>query len=197
VVWEELELYLRTQGKDLKTLAFPTARQMWLGAIQRARAGEKGPKAGFDEAARLLVQELVRHAEFDAVIFPSLFVRSAPISGATARWDSVERPVEFELRGAAGGSAGKPPEVEGVGPAASLHVVIFDAQGNKIQEEIRGLDLLVRVRASQPDEGEQPSFEYTTLADPLADRAHVRDGIAEALVPFLPRLATEAGKPVR
>src|SRR5262245_18066757 len=36
VVWEEFELYLRAEGKELKTVAFPTARQLWLGAIRRA-----------------------------------------------------------------------------------------------------------------------------------------------------------------
>lgn len=189
VVWEELEIYLRAQGKELKTVSYPSARQLWLGAIRRARAGEKGAKAGFDDAARALVLELARHAEFEAVIVPSLFVRSAPISGKSARWDSVERPVAFELRGPLAGAAAEPPAVEGVAPAASLHAVVFDAQGNKLQEELRGLDLLVRVRVSEPRENEPPSFEYSTLPDPLAERAHVRDGIAEALSPFLPRLA--------
>ena len=183
VVWEELELYLRAEGKELKTVAFPTARQLWLGAIRRARAGEKGAKAGFDDAARLLVQELAQHAEFEAVIVPSLFLRAAPVSGGSARWDSVERPVEFER---AAGGTGDPPEVEGVAPAASLHAVVLDAQGNKLQEEIRGLDLLVRVRVSKPKEGGSPGFEYATRADPLAERAHVRDAIAGALAPFLP-----------
>jgi len=124
VVWAELETYLRAEGKELKTVAFPTARQLWLGAIRRARAGEKGSKAGFDDAARLLVQELARHAEFEAVIVPTLFLRAAPISGARARWDSVERAVEFER--AAGGTDAAP-ELEGVAPAASLHAVCSPA----------------------------------------------------------------------
>lgn len=189
VVWEELEIYLRAQGKELKTLAFPTARQLWLGSIRRARAGEGGAKAGFDDAARVLVLELARHAEFEAVIVPSLFVRSAPISGESARWDGVERAVEFEFQGPRAGAAADPPVVEGVAPAGSLHAVVLDAQGNKVQEELRGLDLLVRVRVSGPDASGQQSFEYAPPPDPLPERAHVRDAIAQVLEPFLPRLA--------
>jgi hypothetical protein len=189
VVWEELERYLRAQGKELKTVAFPAARQLWLNAIHGARTGEKGGKAGFDDAARLLVLELARHADFEAVIVPSLFVRAAPISGRSARWDGVERPLDFERRGPGAWGAEAPPEVEGVAPAASLHAVVFDAQGSKLQEELRGLDLLVRVRVTETKEGAPPGFDYEPRLDPFTDRARVRDAIAEALAPFLPRLS--------
>jgi hypothetical protein len=189
VVWEELEVYLRAQGKELKTVSYPTARQLWLGAIRRARAGEKGAKAGFDDAAQALVLELARHAQFDGVIVPSLFVREARIEGQSARWDGVERPVEFEIRGPVAAAADAPPPVEGLAPAASLHAVVLDAQGNKLQEVLRGLDLLVGVRVTEARSGAGRSFEFATRPDPLANRAHVREGIAEALAPFLPRLS--------
>jgi hypothetical protein len=194
VVWEELEIYLRAQGKELRTVSFATARQLWLGAVRRVRDAEKGvkTKTGFDDAARALVLELARHAEFEAVIVPSLFVREAQISGASARWDGVERPLEFEIRGPGAGSAAAPPAVEGLAPAASLHAVVLDAQGNKLQEELRGLDLLVAVRVSESSSTSERKFELATRADPLANRAHVRESIALALEPFLPRLASGA-----
>jgi hypothetical protein len=191
VVWEELEIYLRAQGKELKTVSFANARKLWLGAIRRVRAGEKGAKAGFDDAAQALVLELAAHAQFDGVIVPSLFVRETPIEGQSARWDGVERQVEFEFHGRGAGAAAPPP-VEGLGPAASLHVVVLDAQGNKLQEALRGLDLLVDVRVTEPS-STGPSFEFSTRRDPLANRAHVREGIAEALAPFLPRLPAGSG----
>jgi len=192
LVWEELEIYLRAQGKELKTVDPDTARQLWLGSIRKVRTGEKGAKAGFDAAARELVLELARHAGFEAVIVPSLFVREARIDGSSARWDDVERPVEFEVSGPDAG--GPVPPVEGLAPAASLHAVVLDADGNKVQEELRGLDLLVRVRVSEPSSttGER-SFEFAMRPDPLANRAHVRAGIAEALAPFLPSLPPESG----
>ncbi len=193
LVWQELEIYLRAQGKELKTVAFPVARQLWLDAIRRVRAAGKGAKVGFDAAAQALVLELARHADFDGVIVPSLFVREARIEGQSARWDGVERPVEFEIHRRAAAEAAAPPPVEGLAPAASLHAVVLDAEGNKLQEALRGLDLLVGVRVREPSSGAEQSFEFATRPDPLSNRAHVRDGIAEALAPFLPRLAPGSG----
>jgi hypothetical protein len=188
VVWEELETYLRAQGKELKTVSFSSARELWLGAIRKVRA-EAGARAGFDEAARAFALELARHADFEAMIVPSLFVREAPIAGRSARWDDVERPVEFEIRDPAAALASPdPPEVEGLAPAVSLHVVVLDAEGDEIQEELRGLDLLVRVRVSAPGSG--PGFELAPRPVPLANRAWVREAIADALAPFLPRLSS-------
>jgi hypothetical protein len=187
VVWEELELYLRAQGKELKTVSFSSARELWLGAIRKVRA-EAGAKAGFDEAARELALELARHADFEAMIVPSLFVREAPIAGQSARWDEVERPVEFEIRDPAAAAAPDPPEVEGLAPAISLHVVVLDAEGHQIQEELRGLDLLVRVRVSAPGSGAGPGFELALRPVPLENRSYVREAIADALAPFLPPL---------
>jgi len=85
VVWKELELYLRAHGKELKTLSRQNARSLWLESIQKARAGEKGPRAGFDDAALLLARELRGHVEFDAMLVPSLFVREATVSDRSAR----------------------------------------------------------------------------------------------------------------
>src|SRR5262245_38222358 len=212
-VWAELETYLRAEGKELKTVAFPAARQLWLAAIHRVRAAEKGANAekgggaqkgggaekggsaekgskGFDDAAREFVLEIARHAPFDRLIFPSLFAREARIDGSNARWDSVERPVEFEMERRSSKKGSAPPAVEGVAPAASLHAAVFDAKGNKVQEEVRGIDLLVRVHVAEASSSAEapPSFEYTRRADPFENRAHVRDAIAHVLAPFLPPL---------
>jgi len=120
-VWTELEIYLREQGKQLKTASFRDARRLWLESVQQARAGEKGARAGFDDAARVLVLELAKHAEFDTVIVPSLFVQKAEISGRSATWDGVERPVEFEEGSRAVRNMLTNIPFVGAAPAASLH----------------------------------------------------------------------------
>jgi hypothetical protein len=184
VVWEELEIYLRAQGKELKTVSFPDARKLWLQSINEVRAANA--RAGYDDAARVLVGKLSRHAEFDAVIAPSLYLRPAPIAGRSASWDGVERPLEIE------GMARLPADLplEGAAPAASLHVVVFDTQGNKLQEVIAGLELLVRVRVMRK-RGTSPdalSLRYTPRENVFASREHVQEGISKALAPFLPPL---------
>ena len=45
IIWKELELYLRAQGKQLKTISRQAARNLWVRSIQQVRAGEKGARA--------------------------------------------------------------------------------------------------------------------------------------------------------
>jgi hypothetical protein len=199
ILWRELEIYLREQGKELKTVSRQVARNLWIRSIQEARAGPKGARAGYDDAASALAVELRKHAEFDAMVAPSLFVREARIENQAASWDGVTRAIEFEFEeqrlGARTTVTNRP--LEGVAPGVSLHVAIFDAHGEKLHEAEGGLDLLVRVQvrhkrpwsedaAYAPDE--EPSFEFAPRPDPFGDRAHVREGFNAAFAPFLPPL---------
>jgi catechol 2,3-dioxygenase-like lactoylglutathione lyase family enzyme len=188
IVWEELEIYLRAQGKELKTLSFEAARRLWVASIQEARAADA--RAGYDDAARVLVGKLSHYAAFDAVIAPSLYVRKARIAGRSASWDGVERPLEIE-------SPERLPldfPLDGVAPAASLHAVVLDPQGNKLQEETVGLELLVGVRVVRKrgwstdaaPSAERASLEFTPRTDAFASREHLQEGIARALAGFLP-----------
>jgi hypothetical protein len=199
ILWRELELYLREQGKELKTVSRQVARNLWVRSIQAARAGPQGARAGYDDAARALAIELRKHAEFDAMIAPSLFVREARIENQTASWDAVVRPLEFEFEeqrlGARTTVTNRP--LEGVAPGASLHVAVFDAEGVKLHAGEGGLDLLVRVtvRRKRPwseDDGNalaaEPVFDFAPRPDPFGDRAHLREGFNAAFAPFLPPL---------
>jgi hypothetical protein len=187
IVWKELELYLRAQGKELKTISRQAARQLWVRSIRQVRSGEKGARAGYDDAARILALELRSQTGFDAMLAPSLFVREAPISNRSARWDGVERELEFEARGLEARRLAAAP-LEGAAPAASLHVAVFDAKGEKLHEAQGGLELLVRVRVARSNPAGQPNFQFTARTDLFADRKHLREGIAAAFAPFLPPL---------
>jgi hypothetical protein len=194
LVWSELETYLRAEGRRLRTVSFRDARRLWLGSIQQARAGEKGARAGFDDAVRVLVLELAKHADFDTVIIPSLFVREAPISGAAATWDGVERSLEFEQTGPVLRGLSADSSFFGVAPAASLHAVVLDAEGNELQEAVGGLELLVRVRVKDTlgSAAQAPDLKLVPRTGLYADPENVREGIAEALAPFfLPPLPSE------
>jgi len=198
VVWEELEIYLRAQGKELKTVSPEAARYLWVASIQEAR--KANAKAGYDEASKVLVAKLSRYAAFDAVIAPSLTLRKARIQGRNAKWDGVERPVDIE----APESLPNAMPLEGVAPAASLHAVVLDAQGNKIDEGIAGLEVLVGVRVIRKhgvfvDPSGSPQalgYEYTPRTDLFASRANVQEGIAKALAGFLPPLAPVGAPPL-
>ena len=182
VVWEELEVYLRAQGKELKTVAFRDARRLWLASIHEARAADA--HAGYDEAARLLVGKLSEHADFDAVIAPSLFLREAKIEGRSASWDGVERPLRIDAK------APLPADLplEGVAPASSLHAVVLDPDGNRLQEAIAGLELLVDVRVlgQRGWTADEVTLQFVPRTELFTDRERLQQGIARALAPFLP-----------
>jgi hypothetical protein len=72
--------------------------------------------------------------------------------------------------------------------------VVLDAEGNKLQEAVGGLDLLVRVRVKEPlgsaDRGAE--LEFAPRTGVVANPEDVREGIAEALAPFfLPPLPSK------
>jgi hypothetical protein len=104
-----------------------------------------------------------------------------------ARWDGVQREVEYEARGLEARSLAATP-LEGVAPAASLHVAAFDAKGEKLHDGKAGLVLLVRVRVTGGDPTGQATFELAPRSDPFENRAHLREGIAAAFSPLLPPL---------
>lgn len=197
VVWKQLELYLRAHGKKLKTVAQPVARRLWIESISQARAGKSSAKVDFDDAARLLVLELARHADFDMVIVPSLFVQQARLLGRVARWDGAKRQVEFEAYGREARKLAANPSVEGTAPAASLHVVVLDNGGEVLQQAQGGLELLVRVviRANDDLPEAPPKYAYATRTDLFADPQPLREGIARALSPFLPPLPPSVALP--
>ena len=185
-VWSELERYLREQGSHLQTVSLPAARGLWALSVRDAQIEQQKTQRRLDHAVgKQFVAKLRESAEFDAVIFPSLFVQRAAISGTHATWDGVEREVEFEEgRGAAQLPEDAP--IEGVAPAASLHVVVFDAEGTQTHEKQAGLTLLVRARITRADAPSGPSFSFVPRREPFGDAPALRDGIARALDPFLP-----------
>jgi len=204
IIWKELELYLRDRGKQLKTISRQAARTLWVRAVKQVRA-EGGPHAGYDQAARALAVELRKHTEFDTLLAPSLFIREARISNRRASWDGVSRELEFAARGMAARSLVSTP-LEGAAPAASIHVAVFDADGDKLHEARGGIELLVRVRVivgarsggddvvvldpqrsnTRAPHEPLPSFAFETRTDLFSNREHVRDGFAVAFGPFLP-----------
>jgi len=194
LVWSELEVYLGAEGKRLRTVSFRDARRLWLSSVQQARAGEKGARAGFDDAVRVLVLELAKHADFDTLIIPSLFIREAKVTGNIASWDGVVRALEFEQNGSEARHLPAHSSFVGVAPAASLHAVVLDAEGNELQDAVGGLELLVRVRAMKVvgPENRGPRLEFAPHTGPRANPENLREGIAGALAPFfLPPLPSE------
>jgi hypothetical protein len=200
LVWEELENYLRSHGMRLRTVNYQTARQFWLGSIKQVRSKPGSTEAGYDDAARVMIGKLQKYGEFDTVVAPSIYITQAAILEKSATWDEVERTVPIETRSLAARAVADGVPLEGLAPAASIHIAVFDRDGNKIQEGRGGLELLVEVRVKHNPYGptDDPVFQFGPRANAFDNGANVREGIARALTPFLPPLlpttAEEANK---
>ena len=187
-VWTAIETYLRGRGAKLKTVSAPAARGLWVASLREAQMmQQQDPKTKLDQAvAQRFVAKLRESAEFDAVIFPSLFIQRAVVSGTRASWDGVERTLEVDTGRR---DEALPPDapIEGVAPAASRHVVVFDDAGATLHQKQAGLTLLVRARvAAMGDPLAPPEYTFVAQPDPFADGAAVSDGVARALDPFIP-----------
>jgi len=189
-VWEGLEDYLGLHGMRLRTVNYQVTRQFWLGSIKKVRERPGGKDAGFDAAMKELIRKLAFHAEFDTVLVPTVFIAQAPIEEKSAHWDGVEREVSVVANSLAGKAVAETVPLEGLAPAATLHMAVYDGEGNKIQEGRGGIDLLIEVRVKHNPygPGDDPVFRFMPRSDPFADPEHVREGIAIALSPFLPAL---------
>jgi hypothetical protein len=187
--WSALEVYLRAHGATLKTVAYPTARGLWVASVRDAKADPKLKDPGFDDAARLLVAKLKQAADFDALIIPWLYVQRATLSGTTASWDGSDRTVEFETR--RGEPVPRDAAIEGAIPAVSLRAAVYNGAGSKLHEGHAGIGLLVRVRVTPPSApNDPPSYSFLALEDPFADRQYLLQQTARALSPFVPLLPT-------
>lgn len=186
IVWAELEAYLRAHGKDLRTVSFADARRLWLASIREVRS--RNSRAGYDEASHALVGKLTLHADFDAVIAPSIFVREAKIDGKSASWDGVERELEIELDARV--RLPKPLPLDGVAPAASFHAVVLGPDGSKQGEGVGGLELLVGARVLRKRDWatDAVTVEFVPRVEPFSSREHLLEGISKALGAFLPPL---------
>jgi hypothetical protein len=194
LVWKGLERYLEDHGKRIQTVRFGDARRLWLDDIRQFRAAGRAADASFDDIAQMLVLELGRHAEFDAVIVPSLFIQQARLHGKTAFWDGVERRVEIDGDVRQIGSIYASTSLVGDTPGASLHVVILDASGGKLHEAQAGLELIDRmaVTGKDGDPMGKRGVVWGRRPNLFDDEANVREGVAKALDPFLPPFPDES-----
>jgi hypothetical protein len=179
-VEKTLHGYLAERGKAIETMKFADAIAAWRASEAECRSqGAKGCDR-FAGVARFMAQRLRRNHDYQTLIIPYVFLRTARSTSSAARWHGVERPVEKS--GSGFGPEGRARLVRGDILAASLKVFAFSPEGEKVFEGVGGLDLVDRVRAD--DYG----FYYTEVRENvLADPEMLREGVALALEPLVPR----------
>jgi hypothetical protein len=184
-VEREIEGYLGKHGLEVQKLGLSETRGRW----QRAAAEAK--HTGSKDAGEIFVKDLRGSREFDAVVLPSLILRSVSVTDSSGTWDGVRRMVSMvnlPHRGQ-GGEAGTLSKgialggISGAVMAASLHVMAYLADGQRVFEGIGGLDF---VQEADLGGASRSSWELRMSPSRLRRPAVLSEGVEIAFGPFLP-----------
>jgi hypothetical protein len=179
----ELLAYLEAHGKRVERVLLADARAAWLASAQALRAEVGEERMGFDGAGRLLARRLRAERRFDALVLPWLALRAAKVRGRTVSWDGVTR--TLELASPSPRSAALLEDFAAQAAVPSLQVAVFSPEGAKIFEGAGGLDLVHELVIA----GDPPRIDARPRPEPeiFSDRSAIREGVAVAFDPFLPR----------
>jgi hypothetical protein len=179
----ELQAALEAHGKRVQTLAPRDAHAAWLAAAQALKSEVGVDAMRFEGAARVLARKLARERRFDALVLAWIALRPAKVRGRSVRWDGVTR--TLPVVNPSGRSLGFLEDFEAQAAVPSIQLAVFSAAGEPLFEGIGGLDL-IHVLAV---EGDPPKVDARPRppAEVFSDRTPLREGIALALDPFLPR----------
>jgi hypothetical protein len=189
-VARELRGYLEGRGLAVEVLELGPAREAWLRAAMARKAEVGSEGLSLEGAASTLARQLSETHEFDALLLPWIAIQAARLKGGVVAWDGVKRKLEVVAEGRNKRARWVLGRLELWVKAPSLHVLGFSPEGEKLFEGVGGLDL---VDDAQLDlSASKIRFDMTPKAQIFQDPARLREGIAIALEPLLPRSGGEA-----
>jgi hypothetical protein len=184
-VEREVESYLGARGLEIEKLGLVDARRRW----QQAAAEAK--QAGSKDAGEIFAKDLRGSREFDAVVMPSLILRKVNVTDSSGTWDGVRRTVTIlnpphRGQGVEADTLSKGIVFGGISGsvmAASLHVMAFLADGQRVFEGIGGLDF---VQEADLGRGYPNRWEMRMNPSLLRKPDVMSEGVELAFGPFLP-----------
>ena len=172
--------YLAQRGKSVQTIGFRDAVAAWQAGESDCRSAAAKGCDRFTRVAAYAARRLRADHDYDVLIVPYLLLRGAKTDGREASFDGVERPVRMS------GYAPDSPYgyARGRIRAVSLKVYGFSPDGKKMFDGIGGLDVVDRIEASDERPG---AYDIEVRENVLSDPEAIREGVARALSPFVPR----------
>jgi hypothetical protein len=181
---------LQARGARVAVIWVPDAVALWRLALA-AVTPTQSPAADLRSAMVKFTQRLAQSEKFDLMLFPTLALREAKVSGRRVRWDGVQRRLDFRQSDDASlpadtpvfGGEGVVAESEWKGriSALSLHVLALRPGSKRALERWGGLDL---VHEAVPERGPSSSAMNPDLKlrrELLADPDYVDEGVKLAL----------------
>jgi hypothetical protein len=180
-----LVAYLEERGLEVERLDLTEARAHWQEAAVHAR------REGADGAAAIFVETIGQQRDFDALLMPSLILRSVRVDDSSGTWDGVRRQVttvNAPSRGLGGSTdtLSKGIAFGGLSAdvlASSLHVMAFAPDGQRVFEGQGGFEFIQDADLSAAGKRSGPLGTRYGL---FRDAEVVREGVQIALGPYLP-----------
>jgi hypothetical protein len=176
--------FIRGRGDTLETLSRKEATAQWAASIIEVKESD-ALEDNFRSAMRVYVTHLGETRSFDAVIAPSIIYRTTKTRERTAKWDGVFRKMkvinlsdEAKKKGLARHFT---VQIAGV----SLHVMVFDPDGDMVFQKYGGLDLAHDVDMAGAEFTMHPKL--LLKEELLKDSDHLDEGMGKAFAPYFPR----------
>jgi len=184
-VHRELITYLEARGLEVEHLGLQEGRWLW------KQAGAEAKSQGSADAAAIFVQDMAQRQQFDALMMPSLILQSVRVVDSSGTWDGVRRRVtqvnapsmgiagstDTFTKGVAGGG------ISGDVMAASLYLVVFSPDGQRVFEGQGGLDFIQQIDLT---EARNWRWDLRTKPSLLRNPEVAREAVEITLDPYLP-----------
>jgi hypothetical protein len=176
--------YLRDRGDTLETFSRKEATAGWAASIIKVEESD-ALEDNFQSAMRVYVEQLAEAHSFDAVISPSIVYRTTKTRDRRAKWDGVFRRIKVVNLSDQAKEKGLARNIEAEVGGISLHVMVFNPDGDLIFERYGGLDLAHDVDMTNAEFTMSPRLSLKQ--DLLRDSDHLSEGLGVAFDPYLPK----------
>ncbi len=184
-VHNELATYLEAQGLEVERLGLSEGRLRW------REAGDEAKRKGSEDAAAIFVPKLAERREFDVLMMPSLILHSVRVTDSSGTWDGVRRRVNTVNAPSQGMGGSTDTFTKGLAyggisgdvMAASLHVMVFSRDGQRVFEGRGALDFV-----QEADLAAASRYKWQLRMKPglLRNPKVLHEGVELALGPYLP-----------
>jgi hypothetical protein len=170
--------YLTERGKSIEIIPRSNASGAWSRIARECAFRAVDVCEGFERRLALLAIRLREQHDYEVLIIPYLLFRPAKGKQTAIRWDGVVRRLEKKL----GATTLETPRVTGeiAMSGLSLGIIAVSSDGVEVFEGVGGLELPFRMHVSHV-------IRFEMRDDLFADPTLLREGVAIALDPLVPR----------
>ena len=180
---EEIDAYLRHQGREAEWLDLVESRAVFGRALARAKQ-----QGGDEKVGAFFAEELAKTHTFDAVVMPSILLHEIRVLDNAGRWDGVSRRMRLAnkppIPPGGWGTAEKGARTVGYsGKAAvtSVHVLVLAPTGARVFEGRGGIDFVHEIDLAATT----ASRAMRLREDLFEDGDVLREAIVLAFDPYL------------